>query len=632
MRLAAPFVVLFVLLLAITPTTGFYDLYLLPWQTRLIFLEHPDFWRALEGNGMVFLPGTGFSALPYGPLFYYPLGAWVWLMDATRVIDMHAWSNFNFAAGSPRYAAVLKFPNLAVYIAVGLVLLRCLPGEAGVSAMLLWLLNPAVIFVSFVMGQNDAWSMLTVLAALLLATRWLRGEREVRVFGRALPADMLAMVALGAGAAVKLHPLMLVVPFALAMAPTWGARLRLAAIAMVTFAVLIAPFVWDPLFRDHALFNPQGQDILRYKAGHLSLFYPAYAVTALIPLAMPERPYRALLASIGAVHLIVFALTGWPPERAAWFVGALVVPAVLYRAALMAYVLVTLQVLIHAMGLGTGFGAGVFDVLTPRLAGGAGLDAAVSRVVDFDRVEAATLIIAIVAWAIALAVLLLDSEMESRPRAVPVAVPFALLLVLPAYFAASLAYTSGGVTSEHVPGPTSSVLGPATVEQPLLLSAYDDLSGVDLRYDIGSAAAPLTAAVAFEDAALGEAQTVPMEAGDNARLRFATVSGSRGLRLRVELHVPAGARLRMVQPPSGSFAAAIVNGGATKGIVDVQLHYDRNWGGVWRDVRHKLAGHIGVFIATALTLGVALGFAWRQAALALWGREAAERDDLLRVR
>ncbi|MDP9236676.1 MAG: hypothetical protein M3P30_04620 [Chloroflexota bacterium] len=310
MRLAAPFVLLFVVLLAIIPTSGFYDLYLLPWQTRLIFLEHPDFWRALDGNPSVFLPGTMFSALPYGPLFYYPLGAWVWVMDLTRVIDMHAWSDFHLAEGSPRYAAALKFPNLVVYVAAGVVLLRCLPGEAGVSAMLLWLLNPAVILVSFVMGQNDAWSMLAVLAALLLATRWLRGEREVRLGGRALPADALAMVALGAGAAVKLHPLLLVVPFALALAPTGVAWLRLVAIAVVTFAVLISPFLWDPLFRHHALFNPQAQDILRYKAGHLSLFYPAYGAAALIPLAMPERPYRALLASIVGVHLIVFALTG----------------------------------------------------------------------------------------------------------------------------------------------------------------------------------------------------------------------------------------------------------------------------------------------------------------------------------
>ncbi|MDP9236675.1 MAG: hypothetical protein M3P30_04615 [Chloroflexota bacterium] len=291
-------------------------------------------------------------------------------------------------------------------------------------------------------------------------------------------------------------------------------------------------------------------------------------------------------------------------------------PAVSYRAALVAYVLVTLQVLMHAIGFGTGLGAGVFAVLTPRLAPGSGLDAAISRVADYDRVEAVTLVIAIAAWAIALAALLRDPAITPRPRAVPAAVPLALLLVLPAYFAVSLAWTSGGITSDRVAGTASWVVGPATVQQPLLFSEFDDVSALDLLYDRGSAKAPLTAAVAFGQAPLGDAYAVPAEGG-RARARFAAVSPARGLRLRVELKVPAGARLGLVRPPSNAFAPATVDGRPADGIVDVRLHYDRNWGAVWREVRHTLAEHIGVFIATALTLGAALGFAWWRAALAL---------------
>jgi hypothetical protein len=165
------------------------------------------------------------------------------------------------------------------------------------------------------------------------------------------------------------------------------------------------------------------------------------------------------------------------------------------------------------------------------------------------------------------------------------------------------------------------VVGPATVQQ-ALLAGYDDVSVLDLRYDKGSAGTPLTAAVAFGDAPPGDARAAPVAGAEIERVRLAAGSPARGSLLRVELRVPAGARLGMVRPLTSGFALATVDGRAAGSIVDVRLHYDRNWGAVWREVRHKLAAHVGVFIATALTLGVALGFAWRRAAHAL----AQERE------
>jgi hypothetical protein len=489
MRVAAPFALLFVVLVALFPTAGFYDLYLLPWQTRTIFLQDANFWHAMRNNPSSYLPFTHFSALPYGPLFYYPMALWVRTLDAVHAIDMRGWTDLGAAADSLRYTALLKVPNLAVYAAVAAVLLRVFPGRGGVDAMLLWLMNPAVILVSFVMGQNDGWSTLTVLAALLLAQRSLGARRDVVVGPVRVPAAVLAMCLLGAGGAIKIHPLLFVAPFALVLGRSWRERAGLAASAGATFLACIAPFVADPFFRDHALFNPQGQDLLRHKIGHLALFYPAY-LAALLPLTRRERPWLALLCSVAAIHLVIFALTDWPPERAAWFIGALVPAAVLHRAALAAYVLVTLQVLLHAMTLGGALGADAFSVLSPRLANGPGLNSAIDRVSDFDAVQTVALVVASTTWCVAVSALMFARENRTRP--IPVALPAALLLWLLLWFAASLAYTSGGVTSAGWAGDRVMVDGPVDVQQ-VVLASSDGLSAIDVRYDAGTTSQPLDA-------------------------------------------------------------------------------------------------------------------------------------------
>jgi hypothetical protein len=618
MKLAAPFALLFVVLVALFPTTGFYDLYLLPWQTRSIFLQDANFWHAMRDDPSAYLPFTHFSALPYGPLFYYPTGIWIRTLDAVHVIDMRGWTNLGGAAGSLRYTALLKVPNLLVYAAIAAVLLGMFPGRGGVDAMLLWLLNPAVILVSFVMGQNDGWSMLTVLAALLLARGALGGQRDVRVGPLRVPAAALAMCLLGAGGAIKLHPLLFVAPFALVLGRSWPERLGLAATAGATFAACIAPFVSDPFFRDQALFNPQGQDILRYKIGPLALFYPAYAA-ALLPLARRDRPWLALLCSVATVHLVVFALTDWPPERAAWFIGVLAPAAVLHRAALATYVLVTLQVLLHAMTLGGALGADAFSVLSPRLANGPGLDAAIDRVSNFDAVQAVALGVAAPAWCAAVAGLMFVRQ--ERPRPIPVALPAAMLLLLPLWFAASLAYTSGGVTSDALVGDRGVVDGPADVQQ-LVLAAGDGLSAVEVRYDAGAAPQPLDATLDPGDGSAPRViRALPSARPRWLKLGFDTIPASSRKVYVLTLHLPAGAKLGTVRMTGQLVPARIGGTPSPDRLVDLRQHYDRNWTAVWRDVQRSVRGEAGVWLATAVMMAVPLGLLWRAAERAMRGGE-----------
>jgi hypothetical protein len=604
-QLGIAFACLFLVLAFLIPTAGFYDLYLLPWQARAIITDNPNLWHAMRHSPAAYLPFTHFSALPYGPLFYYPLSCWLLILDKLSLIDLHAWADFSVAPNSLRYTALLKVPNLIVYFAVGLTLLHTLPGRAGQDAMLLWLFNPAAIIVSFVMGQNDSWSLLSVLLALLLAARELRGQHAVQLGPWRVPSAPLAMIILGAGGAVKLHPLLLMAPFAIALGSSWRERALLGAIGLATFGLLIAPFASDSFFREHALQNPQAGDIFRHRLVFLPLFIPTYALAVAPSLRRKDEGFSALLASVVAVHLLVFALTGWSPERAVWFVGALALPATMTRAGLAAYLLTTVQALLRMMQWAGSLGAGAFALLSRELDTWPGLDVALDRVWGFDHFYVICAGFALLAWS--LTVLMLAAPGALRPRRVPLAVPIAVLALLPAYFGGAIAYGAGGITTA-LPGATAAPFaGPATVDQDLLAGSF---SAIDIVYVSGSAGRPLTASLFLGDGTPTGTPASVDSADGRVRLRFGEASFPGGT-YHLRLEIPAGAAVETI---TGFAAPAFANGEPSGRTVDLRLHLDSDWPALRSNVRHKLAQGAPVLATTGLLLAITLALVCREAA------------------
>jgi len=603
-KLAITFLCLFLVLAVLFPTAGFYDLYLLPWQSRLVFTDHPNLWHAMRDNPAAYLPFTQFSAFPYGPLFYYPTALWVFALDRLRVINIDAWADFGVATASMRYTALLKLPNLAVYLATGAVLRRTLPGSGGVDAMLLWLLNPAVILAAFVMGQNDGWSMLSVLLALLLLKRTLEGEPAARLGGWTLPAGPLAMVALGVGGAVKLHPLLFALPFALATGRSWRERAFLAMIPFAAFGALVAPFVHDPFFREHALFNPQGETLFHHRLGPLPLFYPAYSLAVVLPLVRCRRDATTLLAALVAVHLVIFGLSDWPPERAAWFIGALALPAAINCAGLAAYIMSTIQALLVAMGLGNGLAAGVFSLVSARFAQQAGLDAALDRLWDYDAIRTVCLILSATAWCVTLAALLRGGGL--RPRPVPALLPLVMLALLPAYFGAAIAYGNGGISTPSLGAPIGTISGPAVIEQPFIAGG-DSLSAIDLAVAPDGAGGRLSTTLVLDSGSPAGPVAIEHRPGGYTRFRLQPFSNSHGRLYRLRLDVPEGTSVGLVQTPAGGFVGeATINGRPAGATLDFRQHYDRDWGAIAQDARRAFAGEMGVVGMTVILLAAAL--------------------------
>jgi hypothetical protein len=617
-RLVAPFALLFVALAVLLPATGFFDLYLLPWQTRLIFLKNPSFWHAMRDEPLAYLPFTHFSAVPYGPLFYYPLGLWVFALDKAGLIDMHAWTNLGLVSRSFRNTALLKVPNLLVYLGTGVVLMRMLPGRSGVDAMLLWLLNPAVILVSFVMGQNDGWSAFTVVSALLLAKTSLERQAGVRVGRVRVPSSYLAMAVLGLGAGIKIHPLLLVAPFGLLLGATWRERMALMTISVLTFGLVISPFVTDRFFRAHALANPQGQDILRYHIGHLALIYPAYIAAVALPWLRHRRDFVGLVVAVAAVHLLIFVLTDWPPERAAWFIAALAVPAVLLRVGTVAYAVVTVDVLVRALGFGNGLGIGVFAVAAPRLAAGPSLTDALDRAWSYQRIEQIGFWMAAASFAAAVTMLLRQERVAVRR--IPTSLPIAMLLLLPLYFVGAAVYQWNGWTSQSAIGERRTIQGPVVIEQPLSAVA-DSLSGVDVFVSSGGTAGRVTGSLTDGDHTEALETSAPRTGGRYVRMAFRPISNSSSRAYVLELDIPAGMGIRTVQA-SPVLPTATVGGKPSRESLDVRTHYETDWEKIGGDVVATLRRSWVTVLATSFGLGASLFLvAWNAARFERRGHE-----------
>lgn len=568
MRLAA-LALSFLTIVVTMVAAEFYDLYLLSWQSQLIFTDDWNLWDAAERSGTYYLPFTTFSALPYGPLFYYPMAAWMFVLDTVRVIDVDGWTQVDGLYGSVSAPALLKLPNLAVFLATAWLFRSIAPRAHGASLAMLWMLNPGVILAFFVMGQNDGWTMLLVLAAFRLAQLTAEGG------ARAERHAFAAMAVLGLGAAVKLQPALLFVPFALALDTRWPWRAALLAVAGVVFLAPVAPFIGDPFFRHHALFNPQGQTLLDHRIGELPLFWPMYAAAALWPLT-GRGAARGLVPSLVAVHAILFVLSDWPPERAAWFAGVSIIACAYDRAGLVAYAGATVAALVVALPLGNGLGAGVFTSLSEQLAAQRGIGAAIDEWIALGTLHDGVVLAAGAGWLITL--IALTRSGGAAPARVPDALLLALALALPAYFAVSIAYGGGGVSVGSASGSERQV-GDAQVAQPFL-SAHERLASIEL------AGSGVLSDATLEDAR-GQRHALEAEttsAGWRLRLADGGAAEGRAFVLRFDLR---GGRVLVAQ--TGDRPPATIDGVAVPYVLAARYHFSRDWSALAGDAAANLA-------------------------------------------
>jgi hypothetical protein len=584
----------------VLPTTGHGDFFISAYNSTLVLTDHPNFYRAVADEPTAVFP-TGLSGGPYGPAFYYPTAAWLLTLDKLHLTDIGAWTGpGDEALRSASNIFLLKLPNLAAYVLTALVLMRTWGGNRGKTAAALWLANPAVILFSLMMGQNDGWTALASITALFFALRAVEA-RPLALAGRQLPLRLLAMLSLAIGAAIKLSPVLLVLPLAWVLGRGYREKGLLAAVGLGTFAVLISPFLGTQYFWDHGLLGRQVGQVPDLPMPVMALLYLSYLGMVMLAAQRDTQKLRVLLLSFVAIHALLYLLPGWNPQRAVLFVAALSVVVPVRRLFLAPYTLVTALALVLALEHGNELASGLFEPLTARVL-------LIRPLFNTDRIEplhSALLAAGGMAWLAALASLWIVKS--PRPAASPGLTAMATLLAtsLVAFLAASMWLLPDGVTATPY----------ATAEPPqavaagdafsfTFISAQDDLRAVTFWVEAGQAPARVLAT--DSDGRRLYFQAAQQLAPGPNRVDLGHIEEARGRAFRVSLTPARALQVRMAEvPPTLALSSAELNGSPLTGTAAYTLDYRTTWSGLLGDAGHHLRGDWQVLVASLVVCGAA---------------------------
>ncbi len=222
------------------------------------------------------------------------------------------WLNFVNSAAVFRTLFLLKVPYLAFELLALWALLSLVEPAKAPRTTAFWMLNPVVIFSTYIFGRFDIIIVWLLLSALILAKK---------------DRPQLALLTLGVAAIVRVYPIILVLPFAFILKERWQDRFRLAAIgglplfasmALGTSSVQFGtvqnyggmPHLEYPLAMKFFLF---GQD-------NLYIFVFLYALTIMSLYLHPRLGFENLKRFCFYVMLMFFATSFFHPHYLLWLI------------------------------------------------------------------------------------------------------------------------------------------------------------------------------------------------------------------------------------------------------------------------------------------------------------------------
>jgi Glycosyltransferase family 87 len=601
-------VLLPLLLGLLVPVSGHGDMYLSTYNSSLILTDHPNVYHAVADEPSGILP-NGLSGAPYGPLFYYPTALWLQALDTAHLINVQGWQSdtFDSILRDLPVTFLLKLPYLAVYLLVASVLTKTLRDRRGKIAAVLWLVNPAVILYGLLMGQNDGWAFLASAIGLSLAM----GAREgngLRIGGREVPLRLLAMIALAVGAAIKLTPILLVIPFAMVLGRSYREKALLAGAGISAFAVLVAPFLWTPYFWDHGLFGTQAGKASPAGNATLAVLYVAFL--AFLWLRRPREDKERgplLIFSFLAAHALIYFLPEWNPQRSILMLGALALAVPVRRGFLVPYLIVTVYALVLTLDHGNDLGTGLFAPLTRRVFDIPPLD----TVIPYEPLRTVFFWLGAAAWVGALA-LFWRTRGEDRPAYAPAPLLAPALLGSFVVYLVAVFLVHGDVAVSPYLTPAPPQVVPAGGEFAFsFFSGRDDVRRIEFTVLRGDTIAELTVE-GGSDGVLLPPRIVAVGPGTN-RIDLGYVEDAYRTLFRVSLTPMRPFEVEMAEVPAAAvLASADLDGVPLKGTVAFTLVFETKRDVLLEDAGRRMREEWPTVIASLVLSFIMLGLIGHQ--------------------
>ena len=467
------------------PITGDGDLWFLNDVAELLVTNGPNIYKEAAEE-----LGTRYSQTPdfvvaYGPAYFYPIGGYHLVLNWVGVEDFKLCATACQLENNPlRWNLITKLPYLLADILIVFLLFWGLPRTVGRVAAVLWLAAPGMIFITYLQGQVDIFSVLPLLAAIILLYSELGDEQPSSHARFKLRRDDWAMVAIGIGAAVKMIPLLFLPAMLIVAARDTRHALRLLFMAAATFGLLTVAFWGDPLFRSVFLFGGRSEILLEVRVLNLSPFLLVYGVAlAIIAMSKDRRTGRRLLQMMVLISGLIVLFLLFNPQRGAYPIAILALIVALEPRAIAGYVMANAYPFFFGF-LGTAMGAGLFLHVAPQLHEISPWLRAVEDRYSIEDVAVVMGTVIVVATAIGiLALQRRDSapQVHSPPYALAIGLAVVPLVFVAAVVSAGLMGLQGRDINIGTGGSTGELPG-ATVRE-AFTAQRDDLSGIDLVVD-----------------------------------------------------------------------------------------------------------------------------------------------------
>ncbi|MEK7100351.1 MAG: glycosyltransferase family 87 protein [Patescibacteria group bacterium] len=299
----------------------------------------------------------------YPPLPYFFLGGFslltTWIVDQT--VHDNFVLDFKSTLGNPQLNLLLfllKLPYFFFDIAIAYLLMSLFKSESEKKwAFALWIFNPVNLYATYMIGQFDVIPTFLSVAALYFAVK------KDRFY--------LAAILLGLGASFKIFPLLFIIPLAL-VKKEWWERIKILAIAGVTYLVTAFPFFASTGFRRTAMLA--GQTTKSFYAnvpisgGESIILFLATVMFIYILFLYKKTAIEDLWKRFFVMILVFFIFTHFHPQWFLWTMPFFVIDLVktkLKHWPLFVGLLVTFVGMITFFD--SGLSIGLFSAINPSL-------------------------------------------------------------------------------------------------------------------------------------------------------------------------------------------------------------------------------------------------------------------------
>ena len=299
----------------------------------------------------------------YPPLPYFFLGGFslltTWIVDQT--VHDNFVLDFKSTLGNPQLNLLLfllKFPYFFFDIAIAYLLMSLFKSESEKKwAFALWTFNPVNLYATYMIGQFDVIPTFLSVAALYFVVK------KDRFY--------LAAILLGLGASFKIFPLLFIIPLAL-VKKDWWERIKILAIAGVTYLVTAFPFFMSSGFRRTAMLADQTTKSfyanVSISGGESIILFLAAVIFIYILFLYKKTAIEDLWKRFFVMILVFFIFTHFHPQWFLWTMPFFVIDLVktkLKHWPLFVGLLVTFVGMITFFD--SGLSIGLFSAINPSL-------------------------------------------------------------------------------------------------------------------------------------------------------------------------------------------------------------------------------------------------------------------------